>query len=321
MSVFFGLEVSAQEKLADTPRSGGGSLFFGSRAAELTEEAEKAIERGLKFLVSNQNKDGSWSSQDPENEGGANCAIAGTSLALMAFLVEGHFPGFGPYGQALDRGKDYLLKRAKDSPTGAMGVKMYEIGLFTIAMSELWGMTSDPEDSKEIREALERVVEISFDHRIRSADSAMPRGPTPDRTLRSPRPSSFLSHRHAKPARSCRNHRKSHRLPPIKPSTSAGKRVPRQRLHHFLHRRGVYSAQLAGNRHRMGRGRSTPWKTIRKCFRARTTVTSTIPITMPCRRWFRQARGACQMVPESAMPIVQQPTDPAGKERLSAQDA
>ena len=78
----------------------------------------------------------------------------------MAFMVEGHFPGFGPYGQALDRGKDYLLKRAKDSPTGAMGVKMYEIGLFTIAMSELWGMTSDPEDNKEIQEALERVVEI-----------------------------------------------------------------------------------------------------------------------------------------------------------------
>ncbi|MEK9634220.1 MAG: prenyltransferase/squalene oxidase repeat-containing protein, partial [Opitutae bacterium] len=160
MSVFFGLTVSAQEKPADTPSVEEAPSFSEAEAPELTEEAEKAIERGLKFLVSNQNKDGSWSSQDPENEGGANFAIAGTSLALMAFMVEGHFPGFGPYGQALDRGKDYLLKRAKDSPTGAMGVKMYEIGLFTIAMSELWGMTSDPKDNKEIQEALERVVEI-----------------------------------------------------------------------------------------------------------------------------------------------------------------
>ena len=69
----------------------------------------------------------------------------------MAFMVEGHFPGFGPYGKALDRAKDYLLKRSKDSETGTMGVKMYEIGLYTIAMSELWGMTSDPEDNKEIQ--------------------------------------------------------------------------------------------------------------------------------------------------------------------------
>ena len=41
-----------------------------------------------------------------------------------------------------------------------MGVKMYEIGLFTIAMSELWGMTSDPEDNKVIQESLERAVQI-----------------------------------------------------------------------------------------------------------------------------------------------------------------
>jgi len=128
-----------------------------AEAPELTEEAEKAIERGLKYLISSQNKDGSWTS-DPEKGGGY--AIAGTSLGLMAFMVEGHFPGFGPYGEALDRAKDYLLKRSKESPTGAMGVKMYEIGLYTIAMSELWGMTSDPDDNKEIQVALERVVEI-----------------------------------------------------------------------------------------------------------------------------------------------------------------
>ena len=124
-------------------------------APELTEKAEKAIDRGLKFLIASQNPDGSWSSGE-----GSGYAIAGTSLGLMAFMAEGHFPGFGKYGKQLDRAKKYLLKRTKDSPTGAMGVKMYEIGLYTIAMSELWGMTSDPDDNKEIQEALERVVQI-----------------------------------------------------------------------------------------------------------------------------------------------------------------
>ena len=148
--------LSAQEEPADAPLVGEAE----AEAPELTEEAEKAIERGLKFLISSQNKDGSWSSADPEKGGGGGYAIAGTSLGLMAFMVEGHFPGFGPYGKALDRAKDYLLKRSKDSPSGAMGVKMYEIGLFTIAMSELWGMTSGSEDNKEIQVALERIVEV-----------------------------------------------------------------------------------------------------------------------------------------------------------------
>lgn len=123
-------------------------------APEMTEEAEKAIDRGLKFLLASQNADGSWSSKDGQY------SIAGTSLGLMAFMVKGHFPGFGKYGEALDRAKKYLLKRSKDSPTGAMDVKMYEIGLFTIAMSELWGMTKDPQDNKEIQQALERTVQI-----------------------------------------------------------------------------------------------------------------------------------------------------------------
>ncbi|MEM6258619.1 MAG: prenyltransferase/squalene oxidase repeat-containing protein [Planctomycetota bacterium] len=123
-------------------------------APELTEEAEKAIDRGLEWLIKTQNKNGSWSMDN------GDYAIAGTSLGLMAFMVEGHFPGFGKYGDALDRAKDYLLKRSADSPTGAMGVKMYEIGLYTIAMSELWGMTKDPEDNKEIQKYLERAVQI-----------------------------------------------------------------------------------------------------------------------------------------------------------------
>lgn len=123
-------------------------------APELNEAAAKAIDRGLKFLLTSQNTDGSWSMEN------GDYAIAGTSLGLMAFMVEGHFPGFGEYGDALDRAKNYLIKRNQDSPSGAMGVKMYEIGLFTIAMSELWGMTKDPEDNKKIQAALERSVEI-----------------------------------------------------------------------------------------------------------------------------------------------------------------
>jgi hypothetical protein len=122
-------------------------------APELTEAADLAIERGLKWLLATQNADGSWTAGD------GSVAIGGTSLGLMAFMVKGHFPGFGKHGAALDRAKNYLLKAAEDSPAGVMG-SMYEHGLFTLAMSELWGMTRDAADNRRIQTALERAVQV-----------------------------------------------------------------------------------------------------------------------------------------------------------------
>ena len=101
-----------------------------NEAPELTEAADVAIEKGLQHLIKTQRKDGSWAADN------GTVSIGGTSLGLMAFMVKGHFPGFGPYGPALDRAKDYLLQLAKESPNGVMG-SMYEHGLFTLAMSEI----------------------------------------------------------------------------------------------------------------------------------------------------------------------------------------
>jgi hypothetical protein len=77
----------------------------------------------------------------------------------MAFMVKGDFPGFGRNGAALDRANDFLLKKPKDSATGYMG-GMYEHGLFTLAMSEMLGITNNVEDNKEIHFALERAVQV-----------------------------------------------------------------------------------------------------------------------------------------------------------------
>ena len=122
-------------------------------APELTEAADLAIERGFQHLLATQNPDGSWTNEDGAFD------IAGTSLGLMAFMVKGHFPGFGRHGDALDRAKEYLLKRAEESPTGYVN-GMYEHGLFTLALSELWGMTGNVEDNKRIQVALERAVQV-----------------------------------------------------------------------------------------------------------------------------------------------------------------
>jgi len=72
--------VTAQEKPADEAVTLEGPSTTEAEAPELTEEAEKAIERGLKFQISSQNKDGSWSSKDLEKGEGSGYAIGGTSL-------------------------------------------------------------------------------------------------------------------------------------------------------------------------------------------------------------------------------------------------
>lgn len=122
-------------------------------APELTEQADVAIDRGLKYLLTTQQKDGSWAGDNGE------IPIGATSLGLMAFMVRGHFPGFGPHGDALDRAKDFLLDRAKESKSGYMG-SMYEHGLFALCMSELWGMTADTSDTPAIKLALQKAVDV-----------------------------------------------------------------------------------------------------------------------------------------------------------------
>jgi hypothetical protein len=135
------------QKPADTP------IETRDDAPELTEKASQAIDKGLKFLLTIQKEDGSW-----DSDGSGGRAVAITSLALMAFMAKAQFPGSGPYAEELDRAKNWLLKHAKERPDGYLGTVMYEHGLATLALSEMWGMTRDREDDDAIQKALEKAV-------------------------------------------------------------------------------------------------------------------------------------------------------------------
>ncbi|HUU89983.1 MAG TPA: prenyltransferase/squalene oxidase repeat-containing protein, partial [Phycisphaerae bacterium] len=116
------------------------------RTADLSPAAERAIDAGLRWLGTQQNDDGSWGTRYHE---------ASTALALMAFMLKGHFPEKGPYGAAMDKGVAFLVERARQGG-GYMGVNMYEHGLATLALSEVWGMS----ERTEIRDTLKRAVEV-----------------------------------------------------------------------------------------------------------------------------------------------------------------
>jgi len=140
---------------ATTKKTVGVRTRTGDGAPELTAKASQAIDKGLKFLLSVQNPDGSW-----DSDGKGYRAVGITSLALMAFMSKAQFPGSGPYAKQLDRGKNWLLKHAKERPDGYLGSVMYEHGLATLALSEMWGMTRGKKDDDAIQKALEKAVEV-----------------------------------------------------------------------------------------------------------------------------------------------------------------
>lgn len=143
-------------------------------APELTVKASKAIDRGLQHLLANQRDDGSWASG---NLGERSTAM--TSLALMAFMARAEFPGSGPNGKALSRAKDWLLNQAKEAPNGYLGATMYEHGMATLALTELWGMTGTKEDDEALQKAIEAAVDVIV--RSQSPAGGWRYQPTPDK--------------------------------------------------------------------------------------------------------------------------------------------
>ena len=121
--------------------------------ARLTPEVRAAVKRGLEFLAKpgQQAKDGSWPGLYP---------VGFTSLALMAFMLEGNVPGRGRYGNSMEGAVAYLVAKGR-TQRGVMANLatpqiMYEHGLAVLALSEAWGQSRN----SRIRTALRRGVDV-----------------------------------------------------------------------------------------------------------------------------------------------------------------
>lgn len=122
-----------------------------SGATPLPSEVKSAIDRGLAALATSQDpREGSF--------GSSGHPVADTAVGLMAFMLQGHVPGRGQYGEAMDKAIAFLIKVYEiHGKTGYLGVgNMYEHGLSTLALSEAWGQSKRP----EIREVLIRAVDV-----------------------------------------------------------------------------------------------------------------------------------------------------------------
>jgi squalene cyclase len=116
---------------------------------KIDEKTKEAIAKALDWLKENQNRDGSW---------GNNTAI--TSFALLAFMANGHVPDKGKYGPEVSKGVRNLLAAVRDDGylIGNTGGNMYAHGMSTLALSQVWGMSGDPEVKKVLKKAIDLIV-------------------------------------------------------------------------------------------------------------------------------------------------------------------
>ena len=127
----------------------------------ITPAAAKAIERGLAYLASHQDRQGAWS-----NQGGYGAyPVAMTSLAGLALLMDGNTTTQGRHAPQVDRAAKYVLRSA--SANGMIGRMEYEPrpmyghGFGMLFLSQLYGMTEDADRASQIHGVLSRGVELT----------------------------------------------------------------------------------------------------------------------------------------------------------------
>lgn len=128
-------------------------------SSEVTPAARRSIHLGIKWLIANQNADGSWGC-----ERGQNPSVALTSLSILVLMADGSTPDRGPYSAQIRRGLRWFdsnktrsrLLAAYDST--AMG-EVYEHACGTLMLATLYGMGRHKDDrSADENEKLKEML-------------------------------------------------------------------------------------------------------------------------------------------------------------------
>jgi len=126
-------------------------------APELNSRIHHAVARGLTYIASQQNEDGSFGQH---SRYGKNVGI--TSLCALAFMSDGHIPGRGKYGAVVEKALNFVLGNATETGLIAADTShgpMYGHGFATLFLGEIYGMSAVEDDSR-LREALVKAVRL-----------------------------------------------------------------------------------------------------------------------------------------------------------------
>ena len=119
-------------------------------------QVEESVERGLRYLIGQQQQDGSFPGRHGDTAGMV-------SLAGLSFLAAGHTPGRDAYGEMINRCLDYVM--AQQNSNGYINGStwrdgsMYSHHIATLFLAEVSGMV-DPQREERVREALAGAVKV-----------------------------------------------------------------------------------------------------------------------------------------------------------------
>jgi hypothetical protein len=153
-------------------------------------QLDRAVDRGLRFLLRDQLADGSFPSEIQAQPGV-------TSLCVMAFLARGHQPGRGPYGTQIERAIDYVLDMQEPHNGALMADRWvgpnfdtviridngrvgsfcgnYNHGIAGVMLAEVYGMT-DAKRHERIRQAVLKALEFTRKQQLRPKRNPAERG-------------------------------------------------------------------------------------------------------------------------------------------------
>ncbi len=107
----------------------------------------------MAFLAANQRQDGSWHLEDFDTKVQIRSHTAATALALLAFQGAGYTHQSEKYADTVRKAIDYLVRNQR--PNGDLYIRMdsesdsnawlYSHSIAALALSEAYGMTTDPE--------------------------------------------------------------------------------------------------------------------------------------------------------------------------------
>ena len=144
---------------------GPGGLAQDPRAAEFDPPTRAAVDRGLAWLVSKQNPNGSWTNRVgyklyDDYFGEDNESVDVTAISGMALLAGGHVPGRGQYGKHAWKAVEWLLSKVRDEDgyiTHA-GSRMYSHAFATLFLAEVYGMTRREVIKPKLKRAVDLIV-------------------------------------------------------------------------------------------------------------------------------------------------------------------
>ncbi|MFN0134809.1 MAG: prenyltransferase/squalene oxidase repeat-containing protein [Phycisphaerae bacterium] len=128
---------------------------------EITPAVRASIDAGIKYLVTTQNRDGSWRTRGSTGA----YPVAMTSLAGLAVIAGGSTPTQGPHARNVSSAVSFILKSAR--PDGLIAQLeeeshcMHGHGFAILFLSQVYGMEEDPQRQAQIRVVLQRAIELT----------------------------------------------------------------------------------------------------------------------------------------------------------------